>query len=112
MVMEEAASPRATYVLERGQYDRPIKDELNRAGVPDVLPNLIKSDARLNRMDLANWLVHEDNPLTARVAVNRFWNHLFGLGLNETPEDFGIQSLPPSNQPLLDWLAVDFVASG
>ena len=112
MVMKEANKPRPTYLLSRGQYDKPIKTEEIQPNFPAVLSVRNRSQARLNRMDLAKWLVHPKNPLTARVAVNRIWSQIFGVGIHKTVEDFGIQSPPPSNQSLLDFLAVDFMESG
>ena len=109
MVMEELPEPRATHILNRGQYDHP--GERVHMGVPAALPPL-PDDAPKNRLGLARWLVSKDNPLTARVTVNRFWRDLFGTGLVKTTEDFGSQGERPSHPELLDWLAVEFVESG
>ena len=106
MVMEEMPSPRPTHVLERGQYDRP--GEQVTADVPSCLPPL-PADAPRNRLTLARWLVDPSNPLVARVAVNRFWQSYFGVGLVKTSEDFGSQGELPSHPELLDWLATEFV---
>lgn len=106
MVMAEMAKPRDTFVLRRGDYQLPgDKVEPN---TPAVLPPLPK-DAPRNRLTLAKWIVDAGNPLTARVAVNHFWQMYFGLGIVKTSEDFGSQGDPPSNQELLDWLATEFV---
>lgn len=112
MIMEDLPSDkmRTTYVLNRGQYDKPMKNQPVKAGVPAALPALPK-DAPGNRLGLAQWLVQPNHPLTARVAVNRFWQLAFGEGLVRTTEDFGLQGEMPSHSELLDWLAVDFVKS-
>jgi hypothetical protein len=109
MVMREQATPRKTFVLERGEYDRPQQQV--GAGVPAILPPL-RADAPPNRLALARWLVDPSHPLTARVVVNRFWQMYFGTGLVKTAEDFGTQGELPSHPDLLDWLAVEFVRSG
>lgn len=111
MVMTEMAKPRQAYVLERGEYDKPIKDQPVQPAVPDAIGTLPKS-APPNRLGLARWLVSPDQPLTARVTVNRFWQRFFGVGLVKTSEDFGSQGEYPSHPQLLDWLAVEFMESG
>jgi hypothetical protein len=113
MVMREAAQPRETFVLHRGQYDQP--QERVSAGTPAGLPPLEPKPAyaaKTDRLALARWIVDPANPLTARVAVNRYWQMLFGTGLVETPEDFGSQGMRPSHPLLLDWLATEFVGNG
>ena len=109
MVMEEMPQPRATFVLKRGEYDKPA--ERVSASVPASLPGLTASTAP-NRLDLARWLVAPQHPLTARVAVNHQWQMLFGIGLVKTTEDFGAQGEAPSHPELLDWLATEFVRTG
>jgi hypothetical protein len=109
MVMAERPFPRATYVLGRGDYRN--KGEKVTPGVPGVLPPLPKG-APPNRLSLAKWLVSPENPLTARVVVNRYWQMYFGYGIVKTVEDFGSQGEAPVNQDLLDWLAVKFMQSG
>ena len=109
MVMQEMAKARDTFVLKRGQYDQP-GDRVTPI-VPSFLPPL-PSGAPANRLALARWLFEPANPLTARVAVNRYWQTYFGLGLVKTAEDFGSQGELPSHPELLDWLAVEFEASG
>ena len=109
MVMEEMPTPRATFVLKRGEYDKPA-DRVT-PGVPASLPPL-PADAARNRLGLARWLVDPANPLTARVAVNHQWQMLFGTGLVKTTEDFGSQGEAPSHPELLDWLATEFMRTG
>jgi Protein of unknown function (DUF1553)/Protein of unknown function (DUF1549)/Planctomycete cytochrome C len=109
LVAKELPKPQKTFLLIRGQYDRP--GERVWPGVPAILPPLPKGMPK-NRLALAKWLVEPQNPLTARVTVNRFWQHYFGIGLVKTPGDFGVQGDPPSDQPLLDWLATEFIHSG
>lgn len=104
MVMEEMPEPRETFILERGQYDSPAEQ---------VFPNtphaiLPFGEYPKNRLGLAEWLTDPQHPLTARVAVNRYWQLLFGEGLVKTAEDFGNQGTLPRNKELLDWLAADF----
>lgn len=109
MVMQELSEARPAYVLKRGAYDMP--DVRVERGVPAVLPQMSKSEPN-NRLGLARWLVRSDHPLTARVAVNRFWSIFFGAGLVRTPEDFGEQGEAPTHPELLDWLAVEFRERG
>ena len=109
MVMEEMDSPRPTFVLERGQYDAPT-DSVGRGTPHAILP--FSEDFPPNRLGLSRWLFHADNPLTARVAVNRIWQMLFGEGLVRTPEDFGNQGALPTHPALLDFLAVQYAESG
>jgi hypothetical protein len=109
MIMGDLAQPRKTYLLQVGLYNK-TGDEVT-AGVPAFLPGL-PDDAPKNRLALAQWLIDDANPLTARVTVNRIWQMLFGIGLVKTPEDFGVQGETPRYRELLDWLAVDFRESG
>jgi hypothetical protein len=109
MVMDEREMRRPAHVLMRGAYDQ--KGEEVEPGTPAILPSL-PSGARADRLGLATWLVDPAHPLTARVAVNSYWQLLFGAGLVDTPEDFGVRGALPSHPELLDWLAVDFVESG
>lgn len=108
MVMDDS-NERPTHILLRGQYDQP--GERVFADVPASLPPL-PHDAPRNRLGLARWLVSRENPLTARVTVNRLWRDIFGNGLVKTTEDFGVQGERPSHPDLLDWLAVEFMESG
>jgi len=109
MVMQEMHEPRETFILERGQYDTygeqvfPNTPEKIFA-YPDSLPK--------NRLGLAQWITSENHPLTARVAVNRYWQNIFGTGIVKTTEDFGNQGELPSHPELLDWLATKFMESG
>ncbi len=109
MVMQEMQPRKDTFLLQRGAYDKP--GEKVEPGVPAALPPL-PAGVPNNRLGLAKWLVDPANPLTARVAVNRFWQMLFGVGLVKTVEDFGVQGDWPSHPELLDWMAVEFVKSG
>ncbi len=106
MVMQEMEKPRETFMLIRGEYDK--KGEKVTAGTPEALPPMPK-DAPPNRLGLAKWLVDPSHPLTARVAVNNFWQMIFGTGLVKTAENFGFQGERPSHPELLDWLAVEFM---
>lgn len=109
MVMEDRLQ-RDSFVLKRGEYDKP--GEQVQAALPASLPApklaTPMSGQSLDRLDLARWLVSNDNPLTARVTVNRLWQSLFGVGLVKTAEDFGTQGESPSHSELLDWLALEF----
>ncbi|MCW5981386.1 MAG: DUF1553 domain-containing protein [Bryobacteraceae bacterium] len=109
MVMAERPVPNETHLLVRGAYDKP--GEKVEPGLPAVLPPL-PAGAPNNRLGFAMWLVDPSNPLTARVAVNRFWQAYFGVGLVKTTEDFGAQGEWPSHPELLDWLATEFVRTG
>src|SRR5262245_45626515 len=114
MVMEEMPKRRDTFMLIRGQYDK--KGAKVIAGVPANL-HPMKAHASqpsgvANRLGLARWLVDPENPLTARVTVNRFWQMYFGTGIVKTAEDFGTQGEWPSHPELLDWLATEFICSG
>jgi len=109
MVMEERPTEQPAFVLNRGQYDLP--GERVRRGVPAQLPKLAPADKQ-DRLTLARWLIAPDHPLTARVAVNRFWQMNFGTGLVKSVDDFGSQGDWPSHPELLDWLATEFVRTG
>ena len=105
MVMEEMREPRNTYLYNRGNYNEPTQSV--STNTPDVLPKM-SEDYPKNRLGLAQWLFQKNHPLTARVAVNRYWQLLFGNGLVNTPTDFGVQGSLPSHPELLDWLAIYF----
>jgi len=110
MVMSEMAKPRDTFIKVRGNYDQ--DGEKISAAVPGFLPQIgVRSDGQPpSRLDFARWLVSPEHPLTARVAVNRWWAILFGNGLVKTLNDFGAQGERPSHPELLDWLAADFMS--
>ena len=109
LVMEEMKVPRVAHVLERGQYDKP--GAAVEPGVPSAIAPWPKEAPR-NRLGFAKWLVSKDNPLTARVAVNRLWQLCFGEGLVRTPNDFGSQGEAPTHPELLDFLATKFREGG
>ena len=111
MVMQERKEgPRDTFILVKGAYDNPTTAKAVMT-TPASLPPMSAAAPR-NRLGLARWLVSRDNPLTARVTVNRYWQSLFGIGLVKTVEDFGVQGERPVQMDLLDWLAADFMNSG
>ena len=113
MVMKDLEKPPETYLLTRGDFLSPDKDHGPlKAGVPAALMSKDSSPTFSNRRDLARWLVHRDNPMTARVTVNRVWARYFGRGLVETENDFGYQGTPPTHPELLDWLAAEFMEHG
>ena len=109
MVMRELDEPRETFIHLSGSFLSP-----GERVEPGVLAALhpFEGQEKLNRLDLALWLVDRENPLTARVAVNRIWQEYFGLGIVETENDFGTQGSPPTHPKLLDWLAVEFMERG
>jgi len=114
MIMDQLPEPRETTILARGNYE--AKTDVRAYG---AVPALFRRESaepgpanRINRLELARWLVSPGNPLAARVTVNRAWQAFFGTGFVKTPEDFGVQGEPPSHPELLDWLATEFVASG
>lgn len=109
MIMEELPQPRDTFMLTRGQYDKPGEKVL--PGVPAALPPFPDGSPK-NRLGLAQWLVSSTNPLTPRVIVNRYWQSYFGTGIVKTSEDFGSQGELPSHPDLLDFLSTHFVQSG
>jgi len=109
MVMREMATPRETFILVKGAYNQ-YADNVEH-GVPAKLAPL-PADAPKNRLALSNWLVAPENPLTARVTINRLWRQFFGTGIVKSVDNLGLQSDPPSHPALLDWLAVEFRESG
>ncbi|RME92770.1 MAG: DUF1553 domain-containing protein [Verrucomicrobia bacterium] len=109
MIAKEREQRRETHLLHRGEYDKP--GEVVQPGVLSIL-HPFPEGAPSNRLGLAQWIVSPDNPLTARVIVNRFWQQFFGVGLVKTAEDFGAQGERPSHPELLDWLATEFIQSG
>ena len=106
MVMKDMPEKRKTYVLNRGVYNN-HGEEVSAGGIAKVLP-YDSTAYEANRLGLSKWLFDANNPLTARVAVNRYWQMIFGTGIVSTPEDFGNQGALPTHPKLLDWLAVEF----
>ncbi len=113
LVSTTNAKPRTVRVLPRGNF-LVETDEIVQPALPAYLVSPAKNTdgRRLNRLDLANWLVSRENPLTARVVMNRLWKQFFGLGLSKVVDDLGAQGESPPDQPLLDWLACEFMDSG
>jgi hypothetical protein len=109
MVMREMKTRRPTYVLKRGAYD--ARGEQVEPGTPEKIFPFPKNYPK-NRLGLAKWLIDKNNPLTARVVVNRIWKMHFGRGIVATPEDFGSQGKLPTHPELLDWLAENFMETG
>jgi mono/diheme cytochrome c family protein len=110
LIMEEKQDTKpSAYVLLRGNYL--TKGDEVFAATPSALPPMT-ADEPHNRLGLARWIMSRQDPLVARVTVNRLWSQLFGTGIVETTEDFGVMGARPSNQDLLDWLAVEFMDSG
>jgi hypothetical protein len=109
MVMQEMPERKKTHILQRGRYDAPGEEVF-----PNTPATILKfpKDLPKNRLGLAQWLTHPDHPLTARVAVNKYWQNFFGTGIVKTAEDFGNQGELPSHPELLDWLAIKFMKSG
>ena len=107
MALTTPATARRTFVHQRGEFLRPGNEV--QTGTPSFLPPLAPRGAQPDRLDLARWILDSRNPLTARVAVNRVWQHYFGRGLVATSDDFGTQGDPPTHPTLLDWLASHFV---
>lgn len=111
MVMRENPMPRETFVLMRGQYDKPDPQRKVTRRVPPAF-GTTPNGAPKDRLELAQWMMSENSPLVARVTVNRLWEQVFGVGLVRTVEDFGLQGEWPSHRELLDWLAVEFREQG
>lgn len=111
MIMHDLETPRETYLLNRGQYNLPDKSQQLYPTVPSALDFNPELQPK-TRYELAQWLIHPEHPLTARVAVNRFWQQIFGQGIVESSENFGSQGSLPSHPALLDYLATNFIQSG
>lgn len=109
MIMQDMDTVRPTYILDRGLYDSPGMEV--QPSTPERVFEFGAAYAS-NRLGLSQWLFNVDNPLTARVAVNRYWQMIFGRGIVDTPDDFGAQGSLPTHPALLDWLAVEFMDSG
>lgn len=110
LVMRELPAPRETRIFIKGDFTRP--GNVVAPGTPEILPKLTDPTGKGTRLELAHWLVSRENPLTARVLINRVWQQYFGKGLVETENDFGTQGASPTHPELLDWLAVTFMDRG
>lgn len=108
-VMQEKPGDAMAYILKRGEYDK--RQDAVKPETPKMLPAMAGSLPR-NRVGLAEWIMQPDQPLTARVTVNRFWQEVFGNGLVKTAGDFGVSGETPTHPELLDWLAIEFRDSG
>lgn len=109
VTMIESKEPVPHFILERGDYTTPGKQVERRT--PDWLPPFPEGEP-VNRLGFARWLIMPDHPLTARVTINRLWQEIFGRGIVETSDNFGLQGAQPTHPELLDWLARDFMGSG
>ncbi|HUG67693.1 MAG TPA: DUF1549 and DUF1553 domain-containing protein, partial [Pirellulaceae bacterium] len=109
MILRDLEKPRETNVLIRGDFLR--KGDVVPAAAPAFLPAMAEAETTRTRLDLARWLMSDENPLTARVTVNRVWGRFFGQGLVETENDFGLQGTPPTHPELLDWLSSELMAT-
>jgi hypothetical protein len=113
MIMDQLEKPRDTFILMKGAYDKATEHKVTGAAPAVLRPaNMPAPEKPWTRLDLARWLVAPENPLTARVTVNRYWQMLFGTGLVKSVDDFGVQGEKPSHPELLDWLATEFVRTG
>jgi hypothetical protein len=114
LVTETTPEPRTVHILPRGNFLNEDAGEVVQPALPAYLPGAKVSTKgqRLTRLDLAQWLISKQNPLTARATMNRVWKQFFGTGLSKILEDLGSQGEIPPNQPLLDWLACEFMDSG
>lgn len=109
VISERRNDPRHTYVMRRGSFLDPIREQETASGTPSLLPRIEPKNSHIpDRIDLANWLMSKENPLTARVTANHIWRLLFGEGLVRTVNDFGVRGEKPSHPELLDWLATEF----
>jgi hypothetical protein len=110
MILRSKEEPRESYIHIQGDFTR--HGDVVTAGTPKVLPALYVEEKHPSRLDLAQWLVSQENPLTARVTMNRFWQRYFGVGIVQTENDFGTRGAPPTHPELLDWLATEFMRRG
>ena len=109
LVMRQRKSPRKTFRFVKGNFTRPSEEV--QPGVQAAL-HAFPNQEKANRLDFARWVGSRENPLLARVTVNRMWQHHFGVGLVQTENDFGTQGTPPTHSALLDWLATEFMRAG